>query len=399
MARKKWTQLVIAILVALLTLSAAANAQTLLQGGEQDLQDEPADPLALAGDVAQGFYYQGILTEGGRPVNGSRQMEFKLYNASSGGSQVGSTIPKTVSVSSGQFNVALTWGSNQIDGRALWLGVRAKDSGGVWRDLGRKQIRAVPYAMSLYPGAKVIKTSSGNDALHLETTGTDHALRAIAQHGSYDGVYATGGDDGVYGNTTGTSSNNVGVYGYSGATTGSARGGQFYSKSGIGVYAKSDKSNGVQGLGSSDPGHYGGWFKGDSGIYAEEEEDSGLDYAGYFKGDVKITDQLTVDGPATGFFPRPAYNSGWRTIAQGATLVLTHNLEGSADNYVVDVTFKSDLGSYGVNQLFYGGMYTSDPTRHYGAYWRSLTSTSITVYRNNDDVHCDKVRVRIWVYK
>jgi hypothetical protein len=279
MASKKWTVLVVLMLVALLSIPLVAAAQPQLQGPEEQEQpDEPADALAIEGDLASSFYYQGILTENGSPVQGNRSMEFKLFTAASGGTQVGSTITLTVPVIQGQFNVALTaWGASQIDGRALWLAVRAKDASSVWRSLGRTQIRAVPYAMSLLPGARVVKNSSGADVLYLESKGTDYALRAIANHGSYDGVWATGGDDGLYGETTGTGSSNVGVVGLAVASTGSARGGDFYSKSGIGVYAQSDK---VQAVYATSDNHDGvaGYSKaaGRSGVYGYSEVANGV---------------------------------------------------------------------------------------------------------------------------
>ena len=117
--------------------------------------------------------------------------------------------------------------------------------------------------------------------------------------------------------------------------------------------------------------------------------------------DVHITGSLQVDGPATGFFPRPAYDSGWVSISQGETEVLTHNLGGNADNYVVDLQFKetdiSPVESPGVHQIYYGGAqrYNGD---WIGASWSRLTNTSIEVYRRYDDSFVDEIRVRIWVY-
>jgi len=265
---------VVLLLVTLLSIPLVAGAQPRLQGPEEQEQpDDPVGALSIEGDLASGFYYQGILTEEGNPVQGNRDMEFKLYTAASGGSQVGSTISLSVDLTYGQFNVALTaWGNDEIDGRALWLAVRAKDASATWRDLGRKQLRAVPYALSLFPGAKVIKNESGDDVLHLESKGTDYALRAVAGHSSYDGVYATGGDDGVYGDTAGTDSTNVGVVGYAGASTGSARGGDFYSQSGIGVYAQSNKAQAVYARSDNHDG-VAGYSKatGRSGVYGFNE--------------------------------------------------------------------------------------------------------------------------------
>ncbi|HEY52994.1 MAG TPA: hypothetical protein G4N94_06020, partial [Caldilineae bacterium] len=108
MKNNNWTLRVIVVLVAVLALSAVVIAQPMLQGPDgEETVSEPLAEAGVAGDLSQGFSYQGILTENGVPVNGNRDMEFKLYDASSGGNQVGSTISQNVPVSNGQFNVAL----------------------------------------------------------------------------------------------------------------------------------------------------------------------------------------------------------------------------------------------------------------------------------------------------
>jgi hypothetical protein len=123
--------------------------------------------------------------------------------------------------------------------------------------------------------------------------------------------------------------------------------------------------------------------------------DGDLKVTGAYKGD--ISSSSGSDGAP---FPRPAYDSGWRTIAQGATLELTHNIGGDRDNYVVDLQFWDS--SIGINSYHYGGdnMEWDDGTYVYtGVYYKSLTSSVIRIYRNDEDSGADKVRVRIWVYE
>ncbi|MFQ5854544.1 MAG: hypothetical protein ACE5LU_02715 [Anaerolineae bacterium] len=196
MTRKKWTLLTSMMLVVLLVLPVMTGAQPLPRGSEGE---QPDETMAVAGDLTSGFYYQGVLTEAGSPVNGTRQMEFELYDASSGGSQVGSTITQAVVVTGGQFNVAFNWGRDRIDGKALWLQVRARDSGGSLRDLGRTQIRAVPYAMSLVPGAWVRARSSVKPyALFVEHTNTTSGIGLSARSkSSSPAIKAEGASGGV----------------------------------------------------------------------------------------------------------------------------------------------------------------------------------------------------------
>jgi hypothetical protein len=107
-----------------------------------------ASPLNAA--LGTGFTYQGKLTDGGVPANGSYDLEFKLYTAISGGIQIGSTVVKNdATVSAGLFTVQLDFG-NVFDGTALYLeiGVRAGASTGAYTALTpRTQLTATPYAI------------------------------------------------------------------------------------------------------------------------------------------------------------------------------------------------------------------------------------------------------------
>jgi len=99
--------------------------------------------------------------------------------------------------------------------------------------------------------------------------------------------------------------------------------------------------------------------------------------------------------------PTPTYDSGWVSVNQNQAKTLTHNIGGNPEDYVVDMQYKS-TGS-GVNQRYFGGadfgaypppgMNENDRV---GAYWRSLTNSTITVYRRPEDIYAEQVRIRIW---
>jgi hypothetical protein len=79
----------------------------------------PAQTLGTA------FTYQGALREGGAPVNGTRNLTFRLFDGSSGGSQVGSDIAMTgVVVADGLFAVSLDFGAGVFNGNARWLEIQ-----------------------------------------------------------------------------------------------------------------------------------------------------------------------------------------------------------------------------------------------------------------------------------
>ncbi len=108
-----------------------------------------AHAAAAASGVNTSFTYQGQLNDGGNLANGAYDFEFALYDALTGGIQVGSTVTlNDVAVSNGLFTVELDFGS-VFDGTALWLqiGVRPGNSSGAYTPLDPRQaLTATPYA-------------------------------------------------------------------------------------------------------------------------------------------------------------------------------------------------------------------------------------------------------------
>lgn len=107
-----------------------------------------ASPLNAA--LGTGFTYQGKLTDGGVPANGVYDLEFKLYDSLSAGSQRGTAVTQgDVIVNEGLFTVQLDF-SDLFDGTPLYLeiGVRPGASGGAYTALApRQQLSATPYAL------------------------------------------------------------------------------------------------------------------------------------------------------------------------------------------------------------------------------------------------------------
>jgi hypothetical protein len=106
----------------------------------------------LATGYAQGtaFTYQGRLTSGNSPVNGSYDLTFALFNAPSGGSAVaGPVTTNAVAVSNGLFAVGLDFGSGIFNGAAYWLeiGVRTNGVGGFTSLVPRQALNPAPYAI------------------------------------------------------------------------------------------------------------------------------------------------------------------------------------------------------------------------------------------------------------
>ena len=104
----------------------------------------------LAGSVAAQtdttFTYQGELTESGTPANGSYNMDFALWDALSGGNQVGSTIQFIAqSVTDGLFTVRLDFGADVFDGSQLWLAITVDGS----ELVPRQPLTGAPFALQM----------------------------------------------------------------------------------------------------------------------------------------------------------------------------------------------------------------------------------------------------------
>ena len=106
--------------------------------------------------------------------------------------------------------------------------------------------------------------------------------------------------------------------------------------------------------------------------------------------------------PSAAFVQRPAYDSGWIPLSAGTARTLAHNLGGNTEDYVVRMDYRS--ASSGINQRYYGGVdfggksFGGTKENHrVGAYWRTLTPSTITVYRRPEDTYATEVRIRIWI--
>ncbi len=90
-----------------------------------------------------------------------------------------------------------------------------------------------------------------------------------------------------------------------------------------------------------------------------------------------------------------AYDSGWVNVAPDQTLTLQHGVGGSLGGYIVRMEFKDTaVGGIGIHHENAGGNVDGDT--FLGANWQNLTNSTIDVYRLQDDVTVDQVRVRIW---
>jgi len=139
------------LFVALFVLLAALFSAVIVDA--QGPKPGARAPSALAGTA---FTYQGQLKNGGVAVNGTCDIIFALYDAPTGGSQIGYAVgsPNPATVTNGLFTVQIDFGSAVIKGDAAWLlpVVRCPAGSGSFVNLDPRQpLTPAPMALAL-PG-------------------------------------------------------------------------------------------------------------------------------------------------------------------------------------------------------------------------------------------------------
>jgi hypothetical protein len=132
-----------------------------------------------AAPVTQNITYQGKLTDAaGNLLTGTYDITFGLFDVVTGGRAL-ETDTRSVKVTNGLFTTPITFDSAFFDGGALWVGIKI---GSDPEMTPRQEIRPVPYALGLRPGAIIAgsgiipvldltKPDNGGMGLNVTTSG------------------------------------------------------------------------------------------------------------------------------------------------------------------------------------------------------------------------------------
>ncbi len=118
------------------------------------------------------FNFQGRLNDGANPANGRYDLQFKLFDAITGGNQVGATLdrPDTMLVN-GVFSTALDFGSSAFASGSRFVEIAVRPTGSPNAHVilgGRQQILSVPFAIR----ASTASTLEGQTAADFIRNGT-----------------------------------------------------------------------------------------------------------------------------------------------------------------------------------------------------------------------------------
>lgn len=170
-------------------------------------------------DLGKAFTYQGYLEDNGSPVDDTCDFRFTLFDAATGGTQVGTTETESnVTVSNGRFSILLNnadqFGPDAFTGQRRWLevAVSCPAGAGSYTTLSpRQRLTSTPYALSLSPGATITGaapdgilnlsnssgdgidiTSAANDGVYVASAGNPSSITPSV----YNDGFEVGGADG-----------------------------------------------------------------------------------------------------------------------------------------------------------------------------------------------------------
>jgi hypothetical protein len=345
------------------TGATATTGDSIVQPGQLD------NSMALAAILDDGFWYQGLLTDGeGTPVtNTNINITFRLYDVSVGGESLDSTVITVNTDGNGLFNEEIDFNNPKLfDGRALYLGMQVQ--GEASEMTPRQYLRPVPYAMSIRPGGVIRTDSSAStydpvlEIRHDSTEASDldglivyvesegEAIEGRSKYGK--GVYGstdvngTTSDAGVYGHANGDA---PGVRGYSQGDSTNSYGGYFTSANRRGLYAEGGS------------GFFAAYFQGDGpngvgihvygDVYATGDlEANGTKPAVVQAGDYGVRKLYSLESPNVWFedFGQDQLVSGQATVAIEPVFLSTINTDVP---YHVFVTPLGDCnGLYVINK-------------------------------------------------
>ncbi|MBM4464763.1 MAG: hypothetical protein FJ014_04225 [Chloroflexi bacterium] len=328
-------------------------------------REEPGDEkvtisgISVSGTVATKISYQGRLTDAnGSPVaDGTYTMQFRLYDARSGGTMLWDSGSQNVQVYDGLFNVELGVDPSHFNGQALWLETKV----GAETLSPRRELLPVPYALSLVPGADVVGTVGGGSALAGANMSSAEGSMGVLGY-----ALATNGETyGLYGKSD--SSDGVGVFGLATAASGTTYGvkGQSDSTAGRGVLGYATAASGTT-----------------YGVKGQSDSPDGTGVYGYVTATSGETDGVWGKSEST------AGTGVWglATATSGTTYGVFGESKSTSGRGVVGIASASSGTTYGVRGVSYspsgygvyyvgglGGTGTKSaivPTQDYG--WRKL---------------------------
>jgi len=322
---------------------------------------------ALSAPMGSAFTYQGQLKRAGAPANGNFDFRFRLYDALSGGAQVGGDVLQpAVVVNSGLFTVNLDFGASAFSGAARFLQIEVKPAGGGAYTLltPRQELKPAPH--TLYAGRA------------LNATAANSALTAIYATEAANANYARNIPLAGTGTTTAGAHSNHGHFGHSWSG----------SSPSYGLIVENDGAgDGIRAFShSSGPGYAAVWAvcpTTGTAVFAYSEGGDGVDAStnggsksavyGHSGAGFGVTGSSTNNDGVVGWSSNAGHSGVWGHSVDGFGITgdSTNNVAivgRSTDNYAVQGLSSNNYGGY-FYSTNYRGLYASSPSGWYAGYF------------------------------
>jgi trimeric autotransporter adhesin len=113
------------------------------------------------------FSYQGFLSDNSASANGNFDFEFRLFDAATGGTLLGSRVHPNVQVTNGVFSVVLDFGEFASANRYLEIAVRPPGGGTVTTLAPRSKVLSTPYSTNAINAINATNAQTTQNALQL----------------------------------------------------------------------------------------------------------------------------------------------------------------------------------------------------------------------------------------
>jgi len=118
-----------------------------------------------------GFNFQGRLNDGSNPANGRYDLQFRLYDAITGGNPIGAVVPRpNTTLINGVFSVMLDFGAaafNSPNSIFIEIAIRPNGSPNAFTILGpRQQLTVVPFAVRAASATNADTATLATNAQH-----------------------------------------------------------------------------------------------------------------------------------------------------------------------------------------------------------------------------------------
>lgn len=189
--------------IACIAILLCAIAFALTSAPRAGIAQEPLPPRAevaapaapMSTQTGSAFTYQGQLRKNGAPVNATCAALFALYDADTGGTQIGGpVVSATLQVANGLFTIPLDFGWGAFNGEARWLQTSIGCGEGVAALTPRTPMRPAPYAFAL-PGLRTVPGDlDGSDGPTMNVIGgvVSGTISNTISASSYNSVIAGG---------------------------------------------------------------------------------------------------------------------------------------------------------------------------------------------------------------